>query len=264
MTIIRNILTIIWFVLSGLLACHTSVAETLYFAMEDTLEFPTIMGNGGDILEQNPGLGIEANIEIEKRLGVTIISKRYPWKRCLNMLKKGRVDFIWLASYKKKREEIGRYPMKNGEVDPWRSFITKSYALYVKKDSNAFYDGKRYYNIIKVGAPLGFSIIEKLKNDGLKVFESTGTKIDFKQLLRGRTDAVAALSYTGDYYIKKNPEFNQGLKKIKPNLVSKPYYFICSHQFYKKNQKLAESIWDLVGELGRDKEFQKKINKYFD
>ncbi|MFC2140469.1 substrate-binding periplasmic protein [Candidatus Auribacterota bacterium] len=250
-------------ILLVVLLCSTARAETLRCAIENTPIFPSIMGEGSKIPENNPGTGIETNNELGKRLGIQIVTTRYPWKRCLAMLKAGQADLMWTASYKKKREEYGRYPMINGKVDPLRRFSTKSYALYVRNDSNISYDGKIFHNINgKVGVPRGYSIIEKLKKKGLIIEESPGTKNDFKKLLRGRIEAAAAVTYTADHYISKNDQFKKGIKKIKPLLVTKPYYFMISYQFYEKNPELAEKIWDTLAEIREDKEFQKSLEKY--
>jgi polar amino acid transport system substrate-binding protein len=235
----------------------------LIFACEDKQDFPNNMGNTDQVLNENPGMAIEAVRILEEKLDVKIVIKRFPWKRCLDQLEKGKLDGAFLASYKEERKQYGKFPEKDGNIDPSRRFTTTTYSLYRLKGSDVGFDGTNFINITgKVGAPLGYSIVDDLKKKGLTVDESPSTQNDFQKMIKGRLQAVAALQLTGDYYLKADNELNQKIEKVTPSIVEKPYYFMISHQFYGKNPQLAEKIFDTIAVIREDPEFQKKLKNY--
>lgn len=242
----------------------TANARDLTIACENKQDFPTVMGNSTKVLPKNPGMGIEAIYRLEKRLNIKINIKRLPWKRCLAEMERGHVDGLFTASYKEKRKKYGRYPEVNGKVDPSRRFTSASYALYRLKGSDVQYDGKNFHVKGKVGAPLGYSIVDDLKKKGLTVDESPNTMNDFKKMIKGRIKAVAALEMTADYYLMVNQKLNEKIEKILPLIVEKPYYFMLSHQLYKEDKAFAEKFWDTLADIRRDPTFQKLLKNYFE
>ena len=249
-----------------LLTCYgvTAYARDLTIACENKQDFPTVMGNSATVLPENPGMGVEAIYRLEKKLNIKINIKRLPWKRCLAEMEKGHIDGVFTASYKEKRKQFGLYPEVDGKVDPSRRFTSASYALYRLKGSDVKYDGENFHIKGKVGAPLGYSIVDDLKKKGLTVDESPNTLNDFKKMVKGRIEAVAALEMTGDYYLMINQDLNEKIEKVLPLIVEKPYYFMLSHQLYKENKDLAEKIWDTIAEIRRDPDFQKLLKNYFE
>jgi polar amino acid transport system substrate-binding protein len=239
-------------------------ARDLKIACENKQDFPTVMGNSSKVLEKNPGMGVEAIYLLEKRLNIKIHIKRLPWKRCLAEMQKGHVDGLFTASYKEKRKQFGRYPEINGKVDPSRRFTSASYALYRLKGSDVNYDGNNFHVKGKVGAPLGYSIVDDLKKKGLVIDESPNTLNDFKKMVKGRIQAVAALEMTADYYLMVNQNLNDKIEKIIPLIVEKPYYFMLSHQLYNEDKALVEKFWDTLADIRRDPEFQKLLKNYFE
>jgi len=256
-------LTYLLFTLVGFFIVSKSTAIEITFACENKQDFPTIMGQGKKILEENPGMGVEMLNRLEKKLNLTITIKRMPWKRCLSKLEQGEIDGLFTASYKDKRKKFGRYPEVDGKVDPNRRFSSASYALYRIKGSDVQFDGKKFNIKGKVGAPAGYSIVDDLRKKGLKIDEGPSTLNDFKKLIKGRIKAVAALEMTGDFYLMMNENLNQKIEKIFPLIVEKPYYFMLSHQFYEKNKDLSEKIWDTMSIIRETPEFQKLLKNYF-
>jgi len=238
-------------------------AQTLTFVCEDNQDFPTIMGNTQAVEDQKPGMGVEAIRLLEKKLGVTIIIKRLPWKRCLNELETGKADGLFTASYKEKRKQYGTYPEKDGQIDPSRRFTSSSYAFYKLKSTALDFTDKNYSAFTgKVGGPLGYSIVDDLKAKGLTMEESKSTEIDFKKLIAGRLQVAAALELTGDYYLALDTIFSEKIEKMKPLIVEKPYYFMISNQFYKKDSVLAEKIFDAIAEIREDPNYKMKLAEY--
>ncbi len=197
-----------------------SFATDIIFACESKQDFPTIMGTGKKLLSKNPGMAVEAVEIVCKKIDTTFKIKRMPWKRCLKSLEAGKVDSVFTASFKEKRLKFGKYPEKDGAVDPSRRFSDLSYALYRLKGSPVSFDGKTFFNIKgKIGAPAGYSIVDDLRKKGLKVAEGKSTEQDFKKLLLGWVDGVAALMMSGDYYLLVNNEFGEKIEKVSPPIV---------------------------------------------
>ncbi|MBI9092575.1 MAG: transporter substrate-binding domain-containing protein [Desulfobacterium sp.] len=238
-------------------------AQTITFVCENKQDVPTIMGNTTEVEDQKPGMGVEAVRMLEKELGMTIVLKRLPWKRCMKELADGKADGLFTASYKEKRKKYGKYPEKDGQVDVSRRYSSSSYAFYRLKSSPLDFTGKNYGVFTgKIGGPRGYSIIDDLKAKGLKMDESPSTEIDFKKLMGKRLQAVAAIESNGDYFLTKNSEFSENIEKMKPLIVEKPYYFMLSHQFYDKNPGMAEKIFDTIAEIRENAEYQNKLADY--
>ncbi len=104
--------------------------------------------------------------------------------------------------------------------------------------------------------------MDDLKQKGLNIEEGPNTEIDLKKLAAGRLAAVAALEMTGDYYLMASSKLNANLEKVKPLIVEKPYYFMVSHQLYKKDKKMAERIFNAIAEIRDDPNFKKKLKNY--
>jgi polar amino acid transport system substrate-binding protein len=234
------------------------------FVCEDKENFPDLMGNGIDILAQNPGVSVELIKKLEPMANIKITFKRMPWKRCLEVeLKNGTADGAFLASYKTEREEMGTYPMKNGKPDTDKRVTTTSYVFYKLKGSGIDWDGKALINFDGViGAPAGYSIVGDLTGMGYKVIESDTSLKGLKQLLANKLALFATLDEQGDFILSKNAEFTGKIEKIKTPLASKPYYLMLSKQFVAKNPELSAKIWDSIKIL-REKEYSKLSLKYF-
>jgi len=190
-----------------------------------------------------------------------------PWKRCLNNIENDTTQACFSASYKEKRLQHGFYPGTHtgGEVDPALRLHSSSYSLYVAKDSNINVTGKMVIEGLngKIAAPSGYSIGDDLAKAGYKVDAGgTNTKNNFKKLISGRVEAVAALTLNGDNIILKNPEHAKQIKAIETPLVDKPYYLMFSKQFVKANPDLADKIWKKTAELRETQEYKDKAGAF--
>ncbi|MFC2140309.1 substrate-binding periplasmic protein [Candidatus Auribacterota bacterium] len=234
-------------------------------AYQNTDNFPFQLGEGSDIDFKKPGLAVELLVLVGERLNIEITFVRFPWKRGEKELKAGRIDGLFSASFKTKRLELGVYPMKEGKVDPARKNYSNSYALYKLKGSSLSWDGKAFQHVSgPVGAPRGFSIVDDLKKHDIQVEETTSTLQNLKKLVRGRLAGVATLDLLGDFFLREHKEMFKNIEKVEPLLVTKPYYLMLSHQFVKKNQKLAEKIWDNIALVRHLEEYKQLSVKYFE
>lgn len=234
------------------------------FVCEDKENFPDLMGNGSEILAQNPGISVEVLKKLEPMVNIKITFKRLPWKRCLEVeLKNGTADGAFLASYKQEREELGMYPMINGKPDTDKRVTTTSYVFYRLKGSKIDWDGKILLNFEGlIGAPAGYSIVGDLTGMGYKVIESDNSIKGLKQLSDNKLALFSTLDVQGDSILKNDKDLSAKLEKIKIPFAAKPYYLMLSKQFVAKNPELSAKIWDSIKIL-REKEYPKIEARYF-
>lgn len=233
------------------------------FVCEDSEDYPSVIGNSNKLNTEKPGLTVESLNYIGKKLGFTVKVLRCPWKRAFESeLKNNAVDGLFLASYKKEREEFGVYPTKNGKVNEEMAFYNSSYYFYRVKGSSVSYDGKTLTNIKgPVGAPRGYSIVEDIKKMGLTVEESDSTTVDFKKMASGRIEVAVALKLTADNLFKNNKELADKIEKIDIPLVNKPYFVMFSKKFYSDNKDLADKIWAELKQL-RSRDYDNIAERY--
>jgi polar amino acid transport system substrate-binding protein len=162
--------------------------------------------------------------------------------------------------------KIGAYPMKNGEIDSSRRITTISYFLYKNKSTPIQWDddSKKILHLKgKVCAPLGYSIVNNLKNWGIPVIEKTRCYDCFAlvSLKNPLVSCVATLEFDGDSYLHMDDNRIKNIEKVNPPLIRKPYYLMLSHQFVRIHPALAEKIWDTIAII-RENEFNKIMEKY--
>jgi len=230
-------------------------AEAFVFASENEDSFPWISKNG-------TGMDYFLVQTVMLNLGHKLTVERKPWLRCLKLLQINEVDGSFTGSYKKDRLAIGRYPMINNQLDASRRLHSASYSLYVLNDSNITWDGQKFSAFTgKVGAPSGYSIIEKLKNHKLAVHEVKTTQQLMGMLIRGRISAVAALTMQGDIELANSPNLASKIKKIKIPLVDKPYFLLLSHELVQKRPELAEAIWNEIKNVRESDAYQQAFQQ---
>lgn len=238
--------------------CLASIPENLIVTIEDTDSFPFYRkaNNPG---KTHPGIFIEFAKILEREMNIKLTIRRLPWKRSLQELKRGEVHGILTASYAPEREKIGRYPQKDGKVDPSRRFSSSSYYLYTKTNSPIEWDGKTIKNVFgHIGAQRGFSVASDLRAMGLKVEEVTNIEAIFRMLKNDRLVAVAAHKESGDVLMHQYSK----LKRLKRPLSTKPYYFLLSHPFYRSNPEFSERLWDMSTKIRKSNELKEIYEKY--
>ncbi len=255
---INFILIVCLFVVSNLYLNGQSVQTKMVVAYEDNTDYPWIIDNGR-------GLDFELLNLIAQKLNIQIEYKKYPWKRCLDLLKDNMVDGLLNASFKIERLENGIYPMQSDGKTPeeTRSFHIGGYSLYRLKGTNLEWDGKTIKNLEgKIGAPLGFSIVDFLKNLNVEVDDGGKTiNMNIEKLLKNRIYGAALPTTAADFIINKT-EYNN-VEKISPPLQSKPYYFMLSYNFFKKYPELSKKIWEQAKKLKDSKEYNKIMSDFF-
>ncbi|OHD23427.1 MAG: hypothetical protein A2Y34_09225 [Spirochaetes bacterium GWC1_27_15] len=247
------------FIITNLYLNSQNPEVKMVVAFEDNTDYPWIIDNG-------TGIDFELLNLIAKKLNIQIEYKKYPWKRCLDLLKENSVDGLLNASFKIERLENGVYPIQSDGKNPdeTKSFHTGGYSLYKLKGAKLEWDGKTIKNVEgKIGAQLGFSIIDFLKNANIEVDDSSKTiNTNIEKLLKNRICGAALPTTSTDFIISKTENYNQ-IEKISPPLQSKPYYFMLSYSFFKRYPDISKEIWEQAKKLKNSKEYNKIMSDFF-
>lgn len=259
----RNLL-LLFFLFVSLHTYGTQNKVDFVFAYDVQQGFPSFMGNGVEIPEENPGTYIEILQRVAQRLPINLILERYPWERCKSYLAQDKVDSI-NSSYKASREKIGMFPKRpDGSIDDSRRITSDTYRLYALRGSDIVFDSdKRQIRNIGTGllAPKGYSIISDFKKWGIPVQEHPiGMSEMFKMLVYGRTTGVIAHENQASYLLT-HEKYLSDIVPIEPAISEKPYYILISKGFYKKHPQLAEQIWNEIGRL-RKTELPEMLKRY--
>lgn len=256
---------ILAFIFSFIPIVHAS--EEIIFAYENKEVFPYFMGDTNEVLSQMPGTSVEVLQKVAKDLDLNIKFVRYPWKRCLSLLKKGKVHAVFDASFNLERSEFASYPTLDGssKLNSQQRIARLSYVFYKNIENSFSWDGKKTTLLKdkKIGAVLGYSIVSDLKKLNLPVKEfKTGEKA-LSVLQLNQISAYADLKPKIDYLLlNKKKEFNK-IEQVGPPLKVKDYYLIFSKVFHTKNQKLASEIWSKIEELRKNGEVKSLDKKYY-
>lgn len=236
---------------------------------EDKEQPPYYLGTGSTIPEK-PGVAVDMVKTLEEYVpGLKVEFTRTPWSRCLAELEANTADAIFNSSYNESRLKIGRYPTVDGtdkgEPDKEKRITTISYFLYKpKKVKDLAWNGEKFINLgpWKLGATLGYSIINDLEKMKIPVDKvSGGTPAILKMLVNNRFPGAVLQEVTADSLIARNSEYSEKLVKDKIPVVSKEYYLMLSHDFVKKHPGTAESIWNAMETIRKEK-FEEITAKY--
>jgi polar amino acid transport system substrate-binding protein len=227
-------------------------AQTITLTYENINSFPWH-------LTEEKGLDLILLKMVDNALPEVIFQyQQAPWKRCLNNIKNNISEGCFSTSFKKKRKAFGYYPGGDTPKESQR-IHSSSYSLYVLNQSNINVTGKLTISGLngKVAAPAGYSIVKDLINMGYSVDAGAiSTDRNFEKLLRGRVDAVAALTPNGNNILSKNKNYSDKIHIIKTPLISMPYYILFSKKFVNSNKAMSEKIWKTIEKVRESQEFK--------
>jgi len=233
--------------------------EKIILGFEDAPNYPWLLPDG-------TGITFELLKIVEAKMGIKFVYEKYPWKRCLELLKENKIDGALNSSFKKERMEMGAYPMiSDTEPDISKRIHMEGYSLYRLKGSNINWDGKIFLNVKgTIGAQTGFSIVDKLKKDfGLTVDDSVkSVDENFNKLLKNRIVGAVLQTSAADFVLENNKQFKNKIEKVEPSIEYKAYYIMLSYDFIKKYPDVAKKFWNTVAEVRESKEFIDKKKEY--
>jgi len=218
-------------------------AKPLSFCYQDIELYPNYTGASEAVPEKDPGILVELVQLVAADAGLDVTFARYPWKRCLALMKLGRIDSV-IASFRPERQESMVYPMLDGKPDNRRMIVLNGYYLYQKRGKPSYWDGRQILepNIV-IGAPLGYSITAALKDQGLNIVEAGTTEGLMHMLAYDRLQAVAAPGAAADTLLRQNASDYGGIIKVSDPLKVNHYFIAFSHQFFDKNPSAADQLW---------------------
>ncbi|MDN3610055.1 substrate-binding periplasmic protein [Vibrio ostreicida] len=238
---------------------HAPAAKTLKLAYSDVESYPFQMGSGKEVATP-PGFALDVINRVSSMLGIDVEYVRLPGKRVLQEIASGNVDGGFVFSFNPNRAKLARYPMKDGALVKEQRIANIGYYFYTLKDSGVKWDGVKLDNFDqKIGAHLGFSIVNELKNKQLKVHEVKTTEQLFTMLTLQRLSAIAVQDTTANQFMRD--ERISGVEQLKPAVTIKEYYLVFSHQFFDSSPELANQIWQAIEEV-RDETFAKQGSQY--
>lgn len=143
-------------------------------------------------------------------VGWTVELKTAPWKRAMNLFKKGKFDVLWPTGKNTKRLKIFDY-----SDEP----INKAnFVIYVKADSNLQWDGLQTLKGKTIGTRRGFTYGNKWNEhkESFKIHETDKTITGFKLLKAVRIDGFAGYDINWDYALKQSGMDASLFKKLPP------------------------------------------------
>ncbi|NNG02363.1 MAG: transporter substrate-binding domain-containing protein [Desulfobacteraceae bacterium] len=201
------------------------------------------------------GIHIDIAAQALKNLGFRAEFIPLPWKRCLEQMRQGKLDAVVSASYKPDRAPYLFYPADAASTDESKWRITQvAYVVITGIDDPYEYTGDVQSLPLPVRAPLGYSIVDDLKAQGVTVLTAPDTQLCMSQLIRSGRGTVITPPQNADRF-NTDGNFTGKIKIHSQPISSKSYFMV----FAKKNQKLDEntitSIWTEIARLRRDKSY---------
>ena len=235
----------------------------LTFVTDDRETFPYYMGELR-IPGQDPGISVEIIQRAADKVGVKVTFERQPWKRALFRLGSNQFDGAFNASYKESRMKLGKYPMKEGKVDPSRSLATVQHMFYKLKTSAATWDGKVLSGLVsKVAVVHSYSIVDDLKKAGIPLTTAIEPDLNLRKVLGGRVEMLVEEQSKMDRMLAKDSDSAAKMSKMEIPFKVKPTYLMLSHYFVTRNPKAAEKIWDSIGEINQSDWLKKRYEYYY-
>lgn len=243
-------------------ATEESESPKITFCYQDTELFPNYMGEQKIKLATMPGINIELVDKIAQTLNIKVQYVRYPWNRCLALLKAGRVDSL-IASYNKDRAEYAVYPMAGDGLDLEKRINTLGYYMYHTAASPVWSSEGLINKTMMVAAPLGYSVVKVLRDREVNVVETGSPEDVLKLLLHKRVDAIAAPGTTADALIRANMQKYSMIKKDLPPITERPYFIAFSRKFSAENPAFTMAVWQQTAYV-RGTFRQQLIDKYYE
>lgn len=224
-----------------------AAAEPLLLCYEDQASYPWLDGRGG-------GLDIQLIKHLQSGLKRELSLHPMPWRRCINMLRQGKMDGAFAASFLPERLQWGVYPMlSDGEPDASQRLHSATYSLYRLKGTTVDWDGARLSSgMAPIGMQTDFSIGVFLRKQQVAIDDSNRDPLAILQMLRLRRLSGAALQTPrAEQILHDHPELAEAIERCRLPLEEKPYFLILSRQLAYREPGLPGRIW---AELERQRE----------
>lgn len=225
---------------------QTALAQsTLNFCYQDQPLEPYYRTAGATVPAVDPGATIEHLQWLVGQIpGLQLRFVRYPWKRCLLELQRGRVDAV-VANYYKEREVLGQFPMTAQGIDEQRAFTQQDVCLISKAAVAQRWNGRNF----AAGAPIVFGYMPRvdLRQHAIAAQLSHVAIDNQRQAIHLlQKDQIQLSTILCAISGQPVPQVEYPtLHVLTPAVAHLTGYLVFSHQFYGKNQALANKLWSL-------------------
>lgn len=225
--------------------------ETARLCYEDEDYAPYLRGDTQQPAKPNPGVLVEITQVAFKEAGQKVQYIRRPWKRCMHLLRDGKIAGMFGVIHTKEREKIGKYPMQNGEIDSERRLLFVDYPIF-RNAANATisWDGQKFSDPApRIGTPLGYATVKSLKKEH-QIIPNTSflPEQGLKLVSEGKLDGYIVEKNVGLSILGKL-DLKDKIIPHQPPFKRHALYLVLSHDFYEKNSKEAEKIWSTLAVL---------------
>ncbi|MCW8931811.1 MAG: transporter substrate-binding domain-containing protein [Gammaproteobacteria bacterium] len=228
----------------------TVSAKEISICSDDNFWYPFSYSENGTA----KGWHIDIITTALKNLGYQYKIVPLSWKRCLeDGGKNGQFDAVANASYKPSRAEYLSYPPENPrqEKSDWR-IMQVEYVVVSDISETYRYQGDPLTLPLPVRGTMGYSIVDDLKESGVKVDIGHNSEQNIKSLVRDKKGVVITVPQLAKFIAKKHHLENKIIIHSDP-IKSKSYFFAFS-QKSKVSEKEKLEIWQEIVRI-RENEF---------
>ncbi|MGY3804427.1 hypothetical protein ACWNT8_10220 [Pigmentibacter ruber] len=195
-------------------------------------------------------------LELNKETSVLLVLEYLPLPRCLDLLKKGKIDGALNLSYNEERAKFLEFPPGSGPEE-WGvctssyKVACSGYVLITLKSNQYNYDGDKKTFPKPVRVVRGYSIEKELKpiyHEDLYVGLSNISNI--KQMIEAKNGSVVA-NFTFPINIEKFYEVSDQLK-IHTKYITMRSYYIPLAKNSKLSKEFREKFWKAVSSVAND------------
>ena len=252
----KVILSCLVLLLLSFTASASDFPEQITVAMRDGENLPY----QNQIIEgQKKGIYVDIAEAAAKKIGVTIIFKAYPWKRCLVMVERGTVDgVLGVLKNKKLRESIYfvEEPLAFEET-----------TLFTYKGSNVRFNGNlKDINQYRVGIIRGATFYEEWENNKKKIIKIEEVNQIYsliKTLSAKRIDLIIGNKFIIQYKLKQL-NLNNDVIVVDPSLALNSGHLAFTRGRGESHKALAKAFNKAIEEIKKTDMYMNILNKYDD
>lgn len=234
-------------------------AQTIKLATDENKWYPYSYEEKGVSM----GLHIDIVTLALENLGYTPLLQPLPWKRCLASAKQGEYDAVISASYKPKRAGFLHYPPDASSAIKSDFRITQvEYSIVTNIDDSYEFDGNVKTLPHPIMAPLGYSVVDDLRKEGISV-EEMACNVDgrFGLLQLSQKGCIVTPPQVANM-IMTQPAFREKFYISRTPFKSKSYFLVFSKKSSISKIK-QKTIWDEIKRIRENDELMKTLLKKY-
>jgi len=180
------------------------------------------------------------------RAGVRFSYVARPFLRCKSDIAAGRVDGLFAISHSKAREALWAYPPAAARREH-RMFVD-GYVLLRRRGDSVRVEGGRIVGLNgRVGAQPGYSIVDRLRAQGLNVDDgSPDAPLVLRKLADRRIGAAAIGISTVNSIKAETPTLMAHFEILPEPLVKQDYFLVLSKKRLQQDPGLSQKIWEAI------------------